>query len=294
MRILITGVDGFVGRHLRHELDVFHDVVGVDRADGDLRVPGVAKDLIEKHRPDVVVHLAAKVGRQFGEDDLPVTISDNATMTALVAQACDWFGSRLVYASTSEIYGDIGDDTAHEDVDRVAGVGGIHNLYGLSKRWGEEVAELYAPEGLTILRLSMPFGAGLPWGRGRAAIINMLWQALTRQPIPVHRGAERSWCWVGDTVRGIRYTIERSEGGAFNVGRDDNPVSMLAVAQRACFLTDAPLDLIELVDAPSNQTVVKRLATGKLRSLGWEPEVDLYDGMERVLAWIKSEMRAAA
>lgn len=288
-RILITGANGFVGSHLVPELrEHGHDVIGVDRHDGDLRDLGTADYLIGTYRPDVCVHLAAKVGRQFGEDDPGETIRDNATMTTLVAQACGRHGARLVYASTSEVYGDQGDDVCEEYVSDNRGH--IHNLYALSKRWGEEAARLYAPEGLTTLRLSMPFGSGLPWGRGRAAIINMLWQALTRAPIPVHRNAERSWCHVSDTVRGIRMIIKQAETGVFNVGRDDNPRSMLEVAEVACKLTGAPFDLIEMVNAPANQTCVKRLSTARLRSLGWRPEVELEDGMRMVLAWIESRM----
>jgi nucleoside-diphosphate-sugar epimerase len=294
-RALITGAAGFIGQHLTRELGEHgHDVFCVDREHGDLRLPGVIQWHVKKVEPDVCVHLAAKVGRLFGEDDVTETILDNAAMTAEVAKACGAAGVRMVYASTSEVYGDNGASAC----DEVHGPFSLpHNAYGLSKGWGEEACELYAPTGLTILRLSMPYGEGLPWGRGRAAIVNMLWQAETRQPIPVHRGAERSWCYVADTVRAIRLIIERSSGGAFNVGRDDNPVPMLTVAKMACELTGAPTDLIEKVDPPANQTVVKRLATDRVRALGWQPEVPLEVGMRRVLAWVRERMeveRAAA
>lgn len=291
MKILITGADGFIGRHLVDELKDMHTVIACDRLDGDLRQVGMADALLELHLPEVVVHLAAKVGRQFGEDDPSETVLDNAGMTALVARACGTFGARMVYASTSEVYGDQGDANCIEVMSDHRGR--VHNIYGLSKRWGEEACHLYAPEGLTILRLSMPYGPGLPWGKGRAAIINMLWQARQRKPIPVHRGAERSWCWVGDTVRGIRMAIECAEEGVFNIGRDDSPVSMLEVAHTACILTATDGEaLIEMVDAPGNQTVVKRLSTARLRSLGWRPEVELTEGMQRTLAWIEERVAA--
>lgn len=289
MKILITGASGFIGTHLRNELrSVGHDVVPVDKAQGDLLDPTVIGYLMDMTHPEVVVHLAAKVGRAFGEDDLGVTITDNAIMTSYVAKACGERDVPLVYASTSEVYGDQGENVAFE--------GGPlklpHNLYGLSKRWGEEVAELYAPAGLVILRLSMPYGPGLPAGRGRAAMINFLYNALNGHPITVHKGSERSWCWVGDTVRGIRYIIEdefRHDGrpAIYNVGRDDISVSMLEVAQRACDMTGSPYSLIEEVDPPGMQTVVKRLSTKKLRQLGWGPGVDLEEGMKRTLDWIK-------
>jgi len=206
-------------------------------------------------------------------------------MTALVAKAAGAAGARFVYASTSEIYGDNGDT----EVDEFEGPFLLpHNLYGLSKRWGEEACHLYAPAGLTILRFSMPYGPGLPAGKGRAAIINMLWQALHGRQIPVHRGAERAWCWIGDTVRAARLTIEDTDGGVFNIGRDDNPRSMLEVARIACELTGADPSLIRTVDAPANQTVVKRLSSHRIRALGWTPTVELEEGMNLTLEWVRS------
>lgn len=295
----MTGADGFIGRHLSAELRANgSDVVGVDRSDGDLRHPEVATHLIRTHEPDIVVHLAAKVGRLFGEDDVMETVCDNAGMTALVAQACGQTGVRLVYASTSEVYGDRSDtvcgenDLYHWLADQALAVL-PHNAYGLSKRWGEEACRLYAPEELAVWRPSMPYGPGLPHGRGRAAIVNMLWQADNRQPIPVHQGAERSWCWIGDAVRAMRLTLEQP-GGVWNIGRDDAGVSMLTVAEMACTLTGAPESLIEMIPAPPRQTVVKRLATEKIRALGWRPEVDLEEGMQRTLAWVRELDEVAA
>lgn len=293
MRVGITGAAGFIGQWLGDDLrNAGCEVVGCDRSPGpavldvfDLLDPSAAVEWLECYRPHVVVHLAAQVGRIFGEDDLRHTVRSNAEMTTVLAQACGELGVRMVYASTSEVYGDRGDEVCVED-----GARGIlwklpHNLYGLSKRWGEEACRLYCPEGLTVVRLSMPYGPGVPPGRGRRAMDTMLWQAHHRMPITVHRGAERSWCWVGDTVRGIRLALE-SGGGVFNVGRDDDPRPLREIAELACKLAGVPEDLIVEVDPPAAQTVVKRLSTDKLRALGWSPTVELEEGMERVYRWV--------
>lgn len=288
MKIICTGSAGFLGTHLTRELETSHTVVGVDRVHGgpDLRSSELVEQVFDEHADaDVCVHLAAKVGRLFGEDNPIETVVDNVGMTALVARACGERNIRLCYASTSEVYGDNG-ETACDEHDGPFSL--PHNLYGISKFHGEDVCRHYAPEGLTIFRFSMPYGPGLPAGRGRAAIVNMLHQALHRQPIPVHVGAERSWCWVGDTVRAVRTVIEHEPAGVFNVGRDDNPVPMLQVARHACRLTGAPESLIELVDAPANQTVVKRLSTDRLRDLGWSPQITLEEGMAATLEWVRS------
>ena len=213
------------------------------------------------------------------------TITDNVGITALVAQACGLHEIRLAYASTSEVYGDNGEIVCDEyDGPFVL----PHNVYGISKFFGEELCQHYAPKGLTIFRFSMPYGPGLPAGRGRAAIINVLHQALHGKRIPIHRGAERSWCYVTDTVRAARMVLEDTDGGNFNIGRDDAAVSMQFVAALACDLTGADDKLIQLIDPPKMQTVVKRLATQRIRDLGWEPEVDLEEGMSRTLEWVKT------
>lgn len=322
MRIVVTGGQGFIGTHLCHELHTHgHDVSSIDikpypdvggdwrQAMGDLLVPGAGDTsaaldgAIRTLDPDVVVHLAAQVGRLFGEDNIEHTIESNALMTARVARSCAaaYRRPRMVYTSTSEVYGDLGQYTGWEDA-----VGGVpanmrlpHNLYGLSKRWGEEISALYAltedTEGsLQVVRPSMPYGPGLPPGRGRAAIVNMLAQAYHREPIIVHRGAERSWCWIGDAVRGFRKIITdgayavtadeyRSGVGCYNLGRDDASVPMRTVAEMACAVVGDrdPENLIVEVDAPARQTVVKRLSTVKLQDLGWAPEVGLFEGMQK-------------
>jgi nucleoside-diphosphate-sugar epimerase len=298
MSVLVTGASGFIGKHLMYSFRKDQvssygiDLQFLDLTDPDSE-PFISK-LIRDRSIDTVVHLAAVVGRVFGEDDVSHTIAANTIATAHVARATAEAGARLVYISTSEVYGDQDVNYVREHTRPVI----PHNLYGLTKRWGEEVSVLYAPEGLQVIRLSMPYGPGLPAGRGRAAIINMLWQAYTGRPIPVHRGAMRSWCWIGDTIRGIRAVIDKGDRirepfeyldscGIYNVGSDTQEVSMQYVAEYACRLTGADPSLIYRVDAPSNQTVVKRLSMKKLKDLGWSEQVSLELGMEMTLDFIK-------
>lgn len=318
MKVLMLGGSGFIGSHLTRELVLAgHDVViadrhaplisvapGVEQIRCDLLEPGVVDHLVFETDCDMVVHLAAQVGRLFGEDDIRHTVQSNATLSAIVANSCGKRGVRLLYVSTSEVYGDQGEAICTE--------GGLinvpHNLYGLSKFWGEQVAAMYldgrAP--LQVIRLSMPFGPGMVPGRGRAAIVNMLWQANTGQQIPVHRGSERAWCWVGDTVHGIHLVIEHGEQakeawqwkmghGVYNVGRSDNAIPMTEVARMAAEIVTErggplpadPFQLIEEVDPPAMQTVVKRLSNAKLQQLGWRPLVEVREGMEMVFEHVR-------
>lgn len=306
MRVLITGHRGFIGQHLVPELtDAGHEVAGVDISSTrtyhgiesnvgfDLTDDGAMADTLEGYRPEVVIHLAAQVGRVLGEDDVRHTIRENAEMTGVLARECAERDVRVVYASSSEVYG----DQAGLWVDEGSKLVLPHNLYGLSKRWGEEVLRLYAPQGLQIARLSMPYGPGAPPGRGRRALDNILHQAHHGLPIPIHIGAERSWCWIGDTVRAIRMVMEAGEQvgsstttrskGVYNIGRDSDGISMADLAWRCCQLAGADTNLIDLVEPPEAQTVIKRLSTEKLRGLGWAPTVELDEGLPQVLEWVK-------
>jgi nucleoside-diphosphate-sugar epimerase len=290
MKFLVTGSSGFLGAHICHELESHgHEVIGLDLQLSrfhDLRFPELVRERFSENADaDICIHLAAKVGRLFGEDDPMETIVDNVGMTALVAQACGEHGIRMAYASTSEVYGDNGTALCDEYDGPFSRP---HNVYGISKFFGESLCEHYAPTDLTVFRFSMPYGPGLPAGRGRAAIINMLHQALHGKKIPVHEGAERSWCYVTDTVRAVRLALTEATPGLWNIGRDDAAVSMLTVAKIACEITGAPKHLIEVVPAPKMQTVVKRLSTERIRALGWEPEVSLTEGMKRTLEWVST------
>lgn len=290
VKVLVTGAAGFIGSYLVPELEkAGHEVCGIDRYHADLDVPGQFADVVSRQKYDVVVHLAAKTSRLLCEDDPVAAIRDNAVATMLVAQECGRLGIRLVYASTSEVYGHQDDAWLTETTPT-----NPTGIYALTKLWGEHVSRLYAPDDLLVLRISMPYGpfqspAGFsPVGKGRAAIVNFLYQALHRQPIPVHIGAERSLCYVTDTVGAIRMLVERGCTGIWNVGRDDDARPVVAIAKLACDLTDASHSLIQMVPAPPGQVVVKRLSMQKILTIGWKPEVSLEEGMKRVLEWVKT------
>lgn len=291
MRTLVTGAGGFIGSHLvralrwhGHTVFAFDHQPSPDHYGVDLLKPRALAAELDVLRPEMVVHLAAQVGRLFGEDDVRNTVRSNAEMTTAIAQACGERGVKLAYTSTSEVYGDRGAYWVCREDDQLNVL--AHNIYGLSKKWGEEACHLYA-DNPYVFRLSMPYGPGVPPGRGRRALDTMLWQAHNRLPITVHRGAERSWCWIDDTISGITTVLGQADGGTWNVGRDDAYVSMLDLARKCCDLTGAPHDVITEVDPPTRQTVVKRLSTEKLRALGWEPTVELGEGLPLMLDWVK-------
>jgi dTDP-glucose 4,6-dehydratase len=261
MRVLVTGASGFVGRALVEELrhgGRAYEVFPLERRGGDLAENGVAERAIAGATPDVVVHSAARIGIARCEDEPLLALRSNVLATAFAARAAARHGARLAYVSTADVY-----EPA--------------NLYALTKLWGEQVAQQYAAEGLVLLRLANPYGPG-----SKGALATMLRQAANGEPIPAFRGESRAWLWIGDATRAIRLVLESGQDGVFNVSSDDAPIALTEVARRACELVGASPELVEELDPPPGR-VAPRVEVERLRGLGWEPEVDLEEGLRRTL-----------
>jgi len=278
MRVLVTGASGFVGRALVEELrhgERAYEVLPLERADGDLADEGVAERAIAEARPNFVVHAAARIGVVRCEEEPELALRSNVLATIQVARATAAHDARLAYVSTTDVYGP--EPAADEETPPEP-----QSLYTLTKLWGEQIARLEAPERLLILRLASPYGPGVETGQGKGALPTMLQQAQRGERMPVFRGEERTWCWIGDIVRGIRLALESGEEGVFNIGSDADPVALIDAARLVCAITGASEELIEVVEPPPGR-VSPQISVARLRALGWQPEVGLQDGLRLLL-----------
>jgi len=286
MKILVTGAEGFIGRHLCKLLRRSHEVTATDVRQCDVTRRHEVKSFLGRFSPDLVIHLAAMVTRCHCEKTPRKVIEANAYGTLVVAQECARTGTRLLYTSSSEVYGDHGDEWAYEGTT----LGLSYNLYGLTKRWGEDLISIYCePEKTSVARLVMAYGPGMPVGPGFAALPTFIDNALRRKPIEVHAGAERSWCWANDVAAGLEAIAVRGiPGEVYNVGRDDEGCSMLRIAELACDVAGASRDLVTEVPPPSGPArkpiLIKRLSCAKLAGLGWLPQTPLEEGMKLMAA----------
>jgi nucleoside-diphosphate-sugar epimerase len=290
VKILVTGAAGFVGQHLCAELEAHgHEVVGSDRVDHDLAIPYRAEALVRKTKPDYVAHLAARYGRLLCHDEPHRAVTDNTAATTELAAACAERGIPVLYASSSEVYGDHRRAIIAEDSP-------LHTpttIYGLSKRLGEEVLRLYLqPEKLLVVRCNMLYGVGQLGGYGRCSLATFIKNAVEGEPFTVHRGTTRSWLYITDAVRALRLLVEGAHHGTYNLGNPAPPVSMLDVAQA---VVEEAGGLFEIADPPRNQIAHKNYDCRKLlRTIDWEPQVELRPGIRRTVEWAREEVPVAA
>ena len=251
----MTGGRGFLGGHVCEALRTAgHEAIPLGRVDGDLAKTGVFVRLLGEHEPAAVVHLAAVMP---GDGRL----AQNARITALVARACEERGVRLLHGSTTAIYDDA-------------------TPYADSKRGSEQAAG-----DAVLMRFAFPYGPG----QRRGAIPSMLQQALAGDPIVVYRGWKRSFCFAGDSGRAVTLLVDANADGAWDIGRNDDPRTLLEVAQLACGLAGASEDLIEVVEPPPGPAPELRpLELEPLHALGWRPQVELEAGMRQTLDWLLS------
>jgi dTDP-glucose 4,6-dehydratase len=285
VRILVTGASGFVGSYLCDEL-AEHEVHASDVTDHDLAVPGQATRLLDLAQPEYVVHLAARYGRLLCRDEPHKAVSDNTAATTELAAVCAERGIPVLYTSTSEVYGDHGQDTITEESELRTPT----TIYGLSKRWGEEALNLYLrPENLTIVRLNMLYGPDQRAGYGCCALATFIKKALAGEPFTVHRNTSRSYLYISDAVKALRLLIEGGHTGTYNLSNDREFAETEALAGMVCAAVPSipvlePTERYILTDPPSIQIPRKNYSSAKLReTIDWLPEVALPDGIQNTV-----------
>jgi len=318
MKILVTGGAGFIGSHLIEELQKSsHETVSLDKALPDLalfarrelspratevyhtEIPAdfcrfdMVLQWFQMEKPDVVCHLGAVPSVKKSIDDPLDTMNANILGTWNVLEAARLNGvKRVVFISSGATYG----QTAFERSGKLLREDLLLqplNPYALSKKFGEEMARLWAtkdifdqPDGRGLdtvsLRFSNVFG---PRQRRDAAyascIENFLWQWREGKPLTIvpDGNQRRDMVFVKDAVRAVRLAAEsthRFGGLPINIGSGKN-YSILETADLVGG-KDYPREFIESRKGEIRET---KFSVERARvMLGWEPEVSFEEGIE--------------
>jgi len=298
---LVTGGAGFLGSHLCDELlRRGHRVICVDNFEtGNLtniehiRVPefevmhvDIVKPFHVEEPVDFVYHLASPAS-PIDYLRLPLhTLKVGSHGTHHALGLAKKHRARFLVASTSEVYGDPQVHPQSEDYWGHVNPIGPRGVYDEAKRYAEALTMAYhRQQGVdtAIIRIFNTYGSRMRAHDGRA-IPTFLRQALQNRPITVFGTGEqtRSFCYVDDLIRGVIALAESGEHMPVNVG-NPNEFTLLELAHAVIEATGSRSEIVYEA-LPTDDPQVRRPDITRARDLlGWEPEVELREGLRKTI-----------
>ncbi|WP_336788689.1 NAD-dependent epimerase/dehydratase family protein [Paenibacillus sp. MMO-177] len=296
MKALVTGGAGFIGSHLTDALvqsgaDVhvidnlstgFKSNVHPDAVFHELDINSdAAMQIIKQVRPDIVFHMAAQVDVQRSVTDPAYDSSVNIVGTIRLMKACQQAEvGKLVFSSTSAVYGDANKERNLEDA-----VAAPISYYGLSKLTGENYIRLFHKmHGLpyTILRYSNVYGPRQN-ASGEGGVVSIFMSKL-KQGLPLHVNGSgnqtRDFIYVQDVVQANLAAIHQGDQETINISTGlrtsiNNLIHMIKLIHgqnvEITYGPERPGDIMDscLDNAKANQR------------LGWRPASSLFEGLSQ-------------
>lgn len=312
MRILITGMAGFIGHQSARSLHADgHEILGVDNLNSYYlpRLKQARVDDLQQHgriafrkcdladhdalsavfrsfAPELVLHLAAQAGVRYSLENPHAYIQSNIVGTLNILECCRNHGKpRLVYASSSSVYGGSTDLPYSEDhmIDRPI------SLYAATKKSNELMAHTYAHlYGLktTGLRFFTVYG---PWGRPDMAMWLFTDAILHNRPIKVFNRGDmyRDFTFIDDTVAGIKACL---------LLKDPKPYEVFNLGNHRSEKLGLLIDLIETTLGRKAERILLPMQPGDVKEtwadisrararLGFNPSTTLRQGVPRFIEW---------
>jgi nucleoside-diphosphate-sugar epimerase len=320
---LVAGGAGFVGSHLVEALVSRGEQVVVvdDLSTGEVRnLAGVLPtgqatfihadvavpmaelcDLLERAgipRVDAIYHLASPASPEAYGAHPWETLRVNSIGTMSLIDLALRYGARMLFASTSEVYGDPLEHPQREsyfgNVDSI----GPRSCYDEGKRFGEAaMAAAWRANGLhgRIVRLFNCYGPRMDSADGRL-VPALIAAALVGKPLPIQgTGAQtRSMTYVSDAIDLILRVAGTPQVvlQPINVGNDDER-SVLEIAHAVATAVGVPFD-VDFVPARENDPQRRKPDLTLAREYEWSPKVSLEEGLQQTVSWFKNERPAFA
>jgi dTDP-glucose 4,6-dehydratase len=309
MRVLVTGGAGFIGSHLcefllgRGAEVVCLDNLSTGSADN---IEGLRSDrfLFVKHDVTNYIHVAgpldyvlhfASPASPVDYQHLPIpTLKVGALGTHKALGLAKDKGARFLLASTSEVYGDPLVHPQREDYWGNVNPVGPRGVYDEAKRFAEAMTMAYHRyHGLDtrIVRIFNTHGERMRLKDGRA-IPNFIHQALMGDPVTVYGDGSqtRSFMYVSDLVDGIWRLMQAPVHDPVNLG-NPHEMTLVELAKRILRLTGSPSDIV-FQPLPVDDPRVRQPDITRARTLlGWEPRVDVDEGLRKTIDWFRRVLK---
>ncbi|PIY69126.1 NAD-dependent dehydratase [Candidatus Roizmanbacteria bacterium CG_4_10_14_0_8_um_filter_39_9] len=311
MRILITGVAGFIGSNLAQSLlDAGNSVVGVDnlltgssinieilKANNNFTY--IQDDVVTMDMEritgtfDIIFHLASPASPvQYKKFPLE-TLMVNSIGTKHVLDFMKKSGSKIfVISSTSEVYGDPLEHPQTESYWGNVNPVGVRSCYDEGKRFAESLVMTYYRThklDVRIARIFNTYGPNMEQNDGRV-VSNFIMQSLQGQPVTIYSNGKqtRSFCYVSDMVQGLTSlgVTPNIAGEIINIG-NPNEMNMIDLANKIIALTGSSSKIVfNAIDGDDPQKRKPDISKAK-KLLGWKPQVTLDDGLQKTITYFK-------
>jgi len=318
MKILVTGGAGFLGSHLCETLlDRGHEVWAID-AKGESKIlhllnrdnfhfvretifnEAMLEDLVR--RAELIFHLAGVVGVEHYVGDPYAVLNVNINGTQKVLQVAHKYDRKVVFASTSEVYGRNTKVPFEEDDDRVLGSTRVDRwCYSTSKAAAEHFCFAYGKIGLpfVIVRYFNVYGPRLDKIDVGRVLTIFMGQILKNKPLTVIGDGSQTRCftYVSDAIEGTIAAGMRPQavGNIFNIGTDTE-ITIRTLAETMLEIAGKPKSMIEYVPqekvyGTSYEDIPRRVpnATRMKKILEVTPKIGLREGLERTMNWFVKE-----
>lgn len=306
MRVLLTGAAGFLGSHLTQALlDRKYEVIGLDDLstgshsniekfldhpnfefiNQDVRLPFNVE-------VDGILNFACPASPKHYQIDPVRTIETNFLGIINMLHLAKSRGAKLVQASTSEVYGDPEISPQPESYWGNVNPIGIRSCYDEGKRAAETLCFDYKRQygiDTRVIRIFNTYGPNMSPSDGRV-VSNFIVQALTNQSLTIYGDGSqtRSFCYVSDLVEGIIkfFELKSKPDAPINLG---NPYefTMLQLAETVLKITESSSKII-FESLPLDDPQQRRPDISRARDiLGWEPKVQIEEGLARTVDYFR-------
>jgi dTDP-glucose 4,6-dehydratase len=298
---VVTGGAGFLGSHLcEHLLEQGHRVICVDNLESsslanlehlrDDAFTFMNHDVIERieidEPVDQVFHLAALASPIDYLRQPLHSLKTGSYGTHHALGLAKWKRARFLLASTSEIYGDPQVHPQPETYWGHVNPIGPRGVYDEAKRYAEALTMAYhSQQGVdtSIVRIFNTYGPRMRSHDGRA-IPTFVRQALENKPLTVFGDGSqtRSFCYVDDLIRGLYLLAASGEHLPVNLG-NPGEFTILELAETVLRVTESKSEIVFEALPVDDPQIRQPDITRAKQLLGWEPEIDLEEGLRRLI-----------